>query len=122
MSERFGELFKKLRIASGQNLRSFCRDHQLDAGNMSKIERGKMGPPESEEKLKELAAALKLDPSSQEWRNFLDLAAAERGRVPSDILSDREMVGALPVLYRTLRGDPVDGASLDELINKIRRA
>jgi transcriptional regulator with XRE-family HTH domain len=122
MAETFGQIFKRARIASGQTLRTFCRDHHFDPGNTSKIERGRMGPPESDDRLTEYAVALKLPPETPEWQEFFDVAAAERGKIPSDLLTDDELVRALPVLYRTLRGLPVDGDSLENLIEKIRRA
>jgi transcriptional regulator with XRE-family HTH domain len=122
MADNFGRLFKQLRIASGQTLRDLCLKNGFDPGNMSKIERGRLAPPDSKEKLREYAKALKLLEDSPEWQNFFDVAAADRGRIPADLLSDQELVKALPVLYRTLRGTPVDGGSLDDLIEKIRRA
>lgn len=118
----FGAVFKRRRIAAGMTLRAFCQQHGFDPGNISKLERGRMGPPESEAKLAEYAEALGLNPDTEEWFEFFDKAAAERGRIPSDLLSDEELLGKLPVLFRTLRGGKVDGAHLDDLIERIRRA
>lgn len=117
---KFGQLFKAFRIRSGQTLRGFCNEHGFDPGNTSRLERGLVGPPESDKKLEELAGALGLRPDSDEWREFLDVAAAERGRIPRDLLSDDELVAKLPVVFRTIRGAKTDGDSLDQLVERLR--
>ncbi len=118
----FGELFKDRRIQISKTLRLFCEEHGFDPGNISKLERGRMAPPASEDKLAEYAEALELKPDTIEWREFLDRAAAARGKLPADLLADEELVGKLPVLFRTLRGERVGEDELDELIDRIRRA
>ena len=122
MSDKsFGAYFKAMRIRAGLTLRAFCQEHGFDPGNMSKLERGRLAPPESEDKLTKYATALGLEPGSDEWDEFFDRAAAERGRIPNDILSDEEVLGRLPVLFRTLRGAKVEASRLDEFIERIRR-
>ena len=56
----FGAFFKELRIKQEMTLRQFCDAHGYDAGNISKLERGLLSPPESEEKLTDYARALKI--------------------------------------------------------------
>lgn len=123
MSPRtFGELIKSRRVEIGKTLRVFCAEHGFDPGNISKLERGRLLPPASEEKLSDYADALELKPNTTAWREFFDYAAAARGEIPADLLSDDALVGKLPVLFRTLRGERVDQDQLDELIDRIRRA
>ncbi len=121
-SKAFGELFKQRRIALGLTLRRFCERHGLDPGNMSRLERGKLPPPQSREKLEQYARALELEEGSDDWYQFFDLAAASRGQVPAELLADEDLVRKLPILFRTLRGQKVPDEELDELIEKIRRA
>jgi len=118
----FGECFKKLRIATGQTLRAFCAQHGYDPGNISKLERSILPPPDSNEKLAEYARALRLKKATDPWFEFFDLAAAERGRIPTDLLKDEELLGKLPVMFRTMRGAKLDRARLDEFVERIRRA
>ncbi len=47
MSALFGEYFKKKRLEIGKTLRQFCLENGLDPGNISKIERGILRPPQS---------------------------------------------------------------------------
>jgi transcriptional regulator with XRE-family HTH domain len=118
----FGEFFRSLRAKRGLSLREFCLANKLDAGNISRLERGLMQPPESREKLEQYAAILRIKKGSDDWYTFFDLAAAERGKIPDDVLSDRAVVESLPVLFRTLRGQRVDSEDLADLVDRIRKA
>jgi transcriptional regulator with XRE-family HTH domain len=117
----FGEYFKAKRIEKGFTLREFCKKYRLDPGNISKLERGLLSPPASREKLEEYATFLGLKKGSDEWLEFFDRAAASRGELPKDFLDDDEVLKALPVIFRTIRGKKVSGEMLNELIDKIRR-
>lgn len=122
MSNSFGKLMKKLRMETGLTLREFCHANRFDPGNYSRLERGLFPPPQKEGLLEKYAMALGLKRASDEWLEFFDLAAACRGEIPKDILSDEEVVEKLPVLFRTLRGSPLPAGKLDDLIEKIRRS
>jgi hypothetical protein len=52
---------------------------------------------------------------------FFDLAAAETGRIPPEILEDEAIVEKLLILFRTLRGQKVSDEQLDELVRKLRK-
>ena len=117
----FGELLKRLRIQRGVTLREFCQRHGFDPGNYSRLERGVFSPPQDRRKLEQYAAALELEPGDADWLDFFDTAAAARGEIPRDLLSDEEVVKKLPVLFRTLRAQPVSPEKLDELVDRIRK-
>lgn len=120
-TSHFGEFFKKRRMALGLTLREFCRLNSLDPGNVSRLERGLLPPPQSREILESYAKLLKLKKGSDEWYQFFDLAAAGSGRIPSEFLEDKEILSRLPILFRTLRGQKVPDEQLDELVRKIRK-
>lgn len=122
MAKAFGELFKQLRIESRQTLRQFCLNHGFDAGNISKLERGKMAPPRSTQKLEEYARTLRLVAGSPQWQEFVDLGLACAGQIPPDIMQDEEVVAKLPVLLRTMTGKKLSRKQLAQLIETIRRA
>ncbi len=113
--KRFGELVKKHRLAAGKTLRVFCLTHHFDPGNLSRIERGIASPPQGHELLERYAAALGLPRGSDDWLELFDAAAAERGQIPADLMSDEEVVEKLPVLFRTLRARQISAQKLDEL-------
>lgn len=109
-TEEFDAFVRDRRIELGMTLRSFSRKIEEDAGNVSKIERGKLASPESKRKLRRFAATLKITEES-ELKEFLDLASVSRGEVPVDILSDKELVRKLPLVFRTVRGGDWIGKS-----------
>ena len=114
----FGAFFKRQRMALGLTLREFCQQNGLDAGNLSRLERGLMPPPQGE-KLTAYAETLGLEEASDEWYEFFDLAAAEKGRIPEDLKTE-EVLDKLPILFRTLRGQKVPDDKLDELVNLVK--
>jgi len=120
-SETFGGFVHDCRKSLGMALREFCRANGLDAGNFSKLERGKLPPPASRSKLEEYAHALRLEEGSDDWYRFFDLAAAEKGRIPDSLMADEKMVSSLPLVFRTLRGQKLDAETLDKLVEKIRK-
>ncbi len=121
-ADGFGEFFKARRRNLGLSLRAFCRKNGLDPGNMSKLERGVLAPPEGRGKLEAYAAMLGLEEGSDDWFEFFDLAAAARGRIPDGLLEDDRVVRALPIVYRTLRKDKPEREEVERLMELIRGA
>ena len=118
----FGEFFRQLRIQRRETLRGFCRRNGLDAGNMSKLERGRLRPPQSHEKLEQYAAALGIPEGSDDWYMFFDLAYVAAGRIPPALLTDEQVMARLPLVFRTLNKKRVDDDELERLIDLIRRS
>lgn len=121
----FGEFFKKKRRDLGLTLREFCRLNGFDPGNISKIERGLIAPPQSREKRLDYAKALGIKEGTDDWLEFCDLAATSIGKIPSDIVSNHELLNALPILFRSIRvkgEDPeVEEANLKKIVESIRK-
>ncbi|UCH71746.1 MAG: helix-turn-helix domain-containing protein [Thermoplasmatales archaeon] len=117
----FGDFFKEKRRASGQTLREFCRKNPFDAGNISKIERNILPPPQSHKKIESYAKALGIEKGSDDWYEFFDLASTWAGKIPPDIVSNSELMNALPILFRSIRRKDVDEEGLDNLIDSIRK-
>ncbi len=118
---QFGEFFKAKRMALSKTLRQFCLENKLDAGNISKLERG-LFPPPQHEKLEEYAKLLDIKEGTDDWYQFFDLAAAEAGKIPKDILSHEGMAEQLPILFRTLRSKKVSDKKLNNLSDHIGRS
>jgi len=117
----FGVFVKERRATLRLSLRRFAEAADLDPGNASRMERGLVPPPEHQEVLDRIAAALELSKRSANYRQLRDLASSARGHIPEDLLSDPEVAARLPILFRTLRSKPLDGAQLDKLIDAIRK-
>lgn len=120
-SINFGSYFEQLRQAQGLTLRMFCKIAACDPANISRMERGLISPPKGREILEKYAAALNLVEGSDEWYQFFDLAAADQGIVPQDIMADAELVKVLPVFFRTLRGQKPTEEEMTKLAEKIRK-
>jgi transcriptional regulator with XRE-family HTH domain len=120
--QAFGDFFKSLRKKRRITLREFCLQAQADPANISRMERGAMPPPQDTDILERYAKALGVDSGSDEWYTFFDLAAAGRGIIPKDLLTDQEVVKMLPAFFRTLRGQKPTEEEMKKLIEKIRKS
>ena len=121
IAKTFGDLFKLKRIEKGLTLREFCRINGFDPGNVSKIERGLFQPPQSKEMLAKYAVALGIAEGSEDWLAFCDMAIISAGKIPEDIVTNEELMNALPVLFRTVRDKTLDDEGLEKLIKSIKR-
>lgn len=120
-SIKFGGYFEQLRQAQGLTLRMFCKRAACDPANISRMERGMIPPPKGRDILEKYAKALGLVEGSDEWYKFFDLAAADQGIVPQDIMADAELVKVLPAFFRTLRGQKPTDEEMTKLAEKIRK-
>jgi hypothetical protein len=86
------------------------------------MERRTMPPPQDREILSRYATALDVKEGSDEWYLFFDLAAADRGIIPQDIMDDDELVKELPAFFRTLRGQKPTEDEMRRVIEKIKKS
>lgn len=117
----FGEFFKEKRIEKGFTLREFCRKFGLNAGNVSKMERGLLKPPDPNGKLEKYASYLGIEKGTDDWYELFDLASACKGEIPEEFLKNEELVKSLPVIFRTFRRKKVSEKVLKDLIERIRK-
>ncbi len=122
MAGNFGRLLKEIRKQRNLGLREFCLKNGIDPGNYSRLERGQFPPPQSAEQIEKYAVALDVERGSDLWLELFDLASAERGEIPADLMSDEELVEKLPAFFRTLRAKQLSPDKLDELVERIRRS
>jgi transcriptional regulator with XRE-family HTH domain len=118
----FASFFQALRKGSRITLRGFCEAAGADPGNISRMERRAIPPPQDREILTRYAKALNVAEGSDDWYLFFDLAAADRGIIPQDIMKDENLVGLLPAFFRTLRGQKPTVAEMKKVIEKIRKS
>ena len=120
-AEAFGDFFKQKRIKLGLTLREFCRINGFDPGNISKIERGLLHPPQSTEKRLEYAKALGIEEGTDDWLEFCDLAFLGAGKIPPYVGSNEKLMNALPILFRSIRRKELAEDDLKHLIDSIKR-
>ncbi|MFO7889265.1 MAG: helix-turn-helix transcriptional regulator [bacterium] len=120
-SNIFGRLHRALREKNNLSLRKYCERAEQDPGNISRIERGLMAPPQTEKTLKKMAKTLGLKEAQKEWKEFFDTAAISAGRLPKEVIEDEELLKNLPVLLRTVTRQKLSDKKLNELIEILRR-
>ena len=118
----FGEFIKQKRIEKKLTLREFCKKYNLNPGYISKMERGLLSPPRSKDKLEKYASYLDIEKGTEDYVEFFYRASACRGEIPSEIMSDSELVDKLPLIFRTLQGKKVSPELLDDLVTLIRES
>ncbi len=121
MYTSFGDFFSAKRKALRKTLREFCRENGFDAGNISKLERGLLRPPKSKEKRLQYASALGIKEGSDDWLEFCDLATISAGKIPVDIVSDKELLAAVPVFFRSIRKEGVEKEKIQALLETIKK-
>jgi transcriptional regulator with XRE-family HTH domain len=117
----FGTFVREKRIAAELSLREFCKTAAIDPSNWSKVERDMMPVPGSRDFLASIAKLLKLKKGTPDWYSFFDLAAISQQKIPDDVYNDEEVVSALPVFFRTVRGEKPSEEELNRLIELLRR-
>ena len=121
MGALFGDRFKKRRLKIGKTLRQFCLENGLDPGNISKIERGILPPPQSREKLAHYAKCLGIVEGSDEWLEFFDIARTDAGRIPDELLADKNIVAKLPLVFRTIKGQKLTEEQLEKFARALEK-
>lgn len=116
----FGEFFKAKRIEKGLTLRQFCEDNDFDPGNISKLERGVLAAPQTEDKLKKYAKALGLKAGTDEYVEFFDLASASTRHFAVKNINDEGLLRKLPVLFRSLDKKDLTPEQLDRIIQIVK--
>jgi transcriptional regulator with XRE-family HTH domain len=117
----FGELVKQKRLEKKLSLRAFCRLLGEDASNWSKIERGKLAPSQDEQKLEKIAQILGIQKDSEEWETLTDAVSIDAGKIPDYLLSDKDLMNALPNLFRMIGKRKLTSEELAKLIENIRQ-
>ena len=115
---KFHELFKIKRLEIG-TVREFARESGLDLAYVSRLENGVVLPPKDGEKLARLAVALGIAEGSDEWQEFMDLAAVARNELPEDLRDDERVAKVLPAFYRALRDKELDEGEFRRLVDLI---
>lgn len=118
---KFHELFKRKRMEIG-TVREFARESGLDLAYVSRLENGVILPPKDGEKLARLADALGIVEGSEEWQEFMDLAAIAKNELPEDLRDDERVAKVLPAFYRAMRDKELGEEDLQKLLELIKES
>ena len=117
--ESFGGLLREKRLAVGMTLREFARLTSYDPSNVSKVERDVTTPPPTII-LKNWAKHLKIQPGTNSYQEFLDMAQIARNRIPDDVPADfRNKL--LPAVLRTVRSKELTKDEFDRLVKLLNK-
>jgi len=117
----FAEYFRNTRIKNGLTLRAFCNKYGFDTAYISRIETGKMLPPNEDGKLEALAKALNIEKNSPEWVEYHDLAYQAKSEISKDIKeSVPELINLLPAFLRTPDNKKINKEKVKQLINFLK--
>jgi hypothetical protein len=58
---------------------------------------------------------------TDDWLEFFDIARAESGRIPDEILANKKIVSMLPLLFRTLKGQKLNEEQLEKLARELEK-
>jgi transcriptional regulator with XRE-family HTH domain len=110
---KLGQSIKDLRISKEVSLRKFCIAIDQDPSNWSKVERGIIEAPKSDELLLKIKEVLGL--SEDQYYELKGIAIVDS--IPEQLKTEDSILAKLPVFFRTVRGSkPTD----DELKNLIK--
>jgi transcriptional regulator with XRE-family HTH domain len=118
---KFGDLVRGRRAELRLGLRDFALRADVDAGNLSKLERGRLNPPQDPAVIDRICVALEWDLESENAQALRDVAALENGRIPEDLLKDEEVMSRMPLLLRTVHNRQLEPEEIEKLIDVIRR-
>jgi len=100
-------------------LRKFAEMVDMQASNLSDIERGKKAPPAAKAKIEKICDTLGLAKSDSRRIEMFDLAAKYgKRRIPADV-ADSLMKPGVPVLVRTVANRQLSERKLRELAKYI---
>ena len=118
---KFHEMFKQKRMEFG-TVREFAKLAGLDVAYVSRLENGVVLPPKDSEKLAKLGRALGIAEGSDEWQEFMDLAAVAKNELPVDLQDNERIASVLPAFYRTLRNKKLSKDEAQKLIDMIKNS
>ena len=116
--QTFSSFLKEKRLKKGLGLREFARIVKMQPSNYCSIESGSLPPPK--DKLDVIASALGVIKGSQEYRNFMDLAAKTKDEIPEDIARLIKSNSLIPAMLRTIEDQEIKPLHLKHLIEDIR--
>ena len=121
MYTTFGDFFSAKRKELRKTLREFCRENGFDAGNISRLERGLMTPPQGREKREQYARALGIKIGSDDWLEFCDLAKISAGKIPDGIVEDKELMAEVPILFRSIQKGGIEKERVKALLDALKK-
>lgn len=117
----WGEFVRKERLNAGHGLRRFAELIGILPSNYNHMEKGRMSPPQSKERLDQIAEVLDIEQGSRDYHTLMDLAVAGKNKLPADVDSYVKQNELAPVLLRTLDNRKMSRRELEELVRQLNQ-
>jgi len=118
-TQTFGDYLRDLRVQRDISMRTLAKELNMDVGNLSKIENGKMKPPMKERFIEDISDILKL--SKDEKEKLIDISSHESGEYPRDIKEMLKEHSYIPVLLRTISNKKLSDEEIRKLIKRLNK-
>lgn len=118
-TQPFGDYLRGIRVQRGISMRTLAKELNMDVGNLSKIENGKMKPPMKEQFVDDISDILKL--SKEEKERLIDISSHESGEYPRDIKEMLKEHNYIPVLLRTISNKKLSDEEIRKLTEKLNK-
>ena len=115
----WGEFMRKKRLDSGFGLRQFASLVGILPSNYNHMEKGRMSPPQDKARLDQIAEVLEFDSGSKDYHTLMDLAVANKEKLPADIEEYARKNELVPVLLRTLNNCKLSKKDFAQLCKKL---
>lgn len=115
----WGEFVRGKRLAVGLGLRRFAELIDILPSNYNHMEKGRMAPPQSREKLDQIAEALGIGKGSADYHTLMDLAVANKDKLPADVEGFAKENELVPALLRTLENRKMSKQEFEKLVQQL---
>lgn len=114
----FGQTIEEIRKSSSITLKQLSRDIGFDPSYISRIERGKKKP--SDKFVDAFTSYFAIETGTETYKKIKDSASIARAEIPDYVMSEKDIVDRLPMLFRTITGSKIEEDALDDLINLLK--
>ena len=115
----WGEFVRRKRLDAGLGLRRFAELVDILPSNYNHMEKGRMAPPQGLEKLEQIAEALGIKKGSSDYDTLMDLAVANKDKLPADVEGFAKENKLVPALLRALDNAKMSKREFEELVRQL---
>jgi len=120
LAAKFGAFIRDRRVALGLSARQIAAESGIQPSNLSRMEHGTLAPAKDDSRLRDLAIALGLIDSDEDFAKFSDLAAQASNSIPLDIRDIISRDAAVPLLLRSIGGRKLTKKKIDAIVSLVR--
>jgi hypothetical protein len=58
---------------------------------------------------------------TDDWLEFCDLATISAGKIPADIVSDKELMAEVPIVFRSIKKEGLESERIQKLLEALKK-